>query len=352
MILSFTLFWVNWIFFLSNVTESIYLDSPREHSQKWLHDLGDWSHLTPEQFTPGKNPFDMSGCKYFPKIFHLGVQKAATSSFGGMINHCANHCYKSKELHIFEKTVLRDSISSEYLCREYKNRWVDGKSSQEGDPNRCLSIEITPDLIVYRSAAESILQSNSSAFLVLRDPVDRLISEYNMIADRSGWCELSAYKNDHKKRSERVTKDLMIAYKQIINGDLKFERRYRKRRLVTSNANSDYIMHNNMIARSMYDTLLYQHIEPLHILFFEDVVTCSPSFFNELKDIYAKGAYKMGPDYWDCMATSCKTIHSNTHPVCATRSDVPKVVETFLTKHNTFYFEELEKRKRVKRAAK
>ena len=98
---------------------------------------------------------------------HHHFPKAATSSFGGMINHCANHCYKSKELHIFEKTVLRDSISSEYLCREYKNRWVDGKSSQEGDPNRCLSIEITPDLIVYRSAAESILQSNSSAFLVL-----------------------------------------------------------------------------------------------------------------------------------------------------------------------------------------
>ena len=91
-----------------------------------------------------------------------------------MINHCIPLCYTLKEIHLFDNGPPFSS------CGSFHQNWNHAEYSPFQGENECLALTITPSNAILPPAAEFFAKTKPKMMGLLRDPVDRLVSQLNM----------------------------------------------------------------------------------------------------------------------------------------------------------------------------
>jgi len=108
----------------------------------------------------------------FPNAFLIGAQKSGTTYLAALLAQHPDVCFsKSKELHFFERKRNRKKGLAFY------------ESCFEPYDNQRIVMEATPGYMIFDHALEDIyrtLGNKIKILVILRDPVNRLISQYRM----------------------------------------------------------------------------------------------------------------------------------------------------------------------------
>ena len=110
----------------------------------------------------------------------VGVQKGGTSALSAFLDAHPDVCMaRGKEAHVFDDPAFSDAWLAEEVDRRYAALFahaVAGQSCGEATPIYCYWPQIAPRLHRYRPQLKLIM--------ILRDPVDRAVSHYQMTRSR------------------------------------------------------------------------------------------------------------------------------------------------------------------------
>lgn len=150
----------------------------------------------------------------FPDALVIGVQKAGTSAVHNYLNQNPQVITSfKKEVHFFDKdeNYRRGTIW-------YKNQFPSKKSTQ-------ISVESTPSYIFYPKAIKRIHALNNSIKLVilLRDPIDRAYSAWNMykqlVVRKPGYLKKVKHHNE-LRAIQLMSSEANLLFEHVINEEL------------------------------------------------------------------------------------------------------------------------------------
>ena len=119
-----------------------------------------------------------------PNYICIGVQKGGTSSLIEYLNHHPEIFMASRELHFFDKKCSRPYSNEEIMKYE-------GNFSKTNKP---IKGEKTPSYCYFRYAMDRIYNydKNMKIIILLREPISRAFSQYNMLLDSKSGRDLNS----------------------------------------------------------------------------------------------------------------------------------------------------------------
>lgn len=266
-----------------------------------------------------------------PDILILGVMKAGTTSLYTLYSE--RSCYSRKELHVW--TGLTPSSATDVsICQAYTHL------IREPPPvfEECLKVDNTPEYFLSKTLLLAI--SSREIFrkvaLILRDPIDRLVSEINfrnrvgfftpnMICDKS---DSSFWMTEMQRQVNNF--DRIVGVEVIA----------RHRMLVIVHSAYDYFLKF---------LLFHQCITSIDVFFSENLFkpgSLSQRYFMDLLSTPTKTEFPHSndKDYYEEETTkfSRSSVHNpaqNDEQACIwTTDDIPANVILFLRQKNQFYY--------------
>jgi hypothetical protein len=331
-------------------------------------------------------------CPSFPRYALVGAQKSGTTTVHFILSSCVKMCYYWKEIHAFDLYEGRNTgslVGSHHfpqisaniptyppkmtpailqeLCETFQVRTfrnvnisaspqVEEAETEKHVPSNPFHSPSTPPLFVMKEADSDLLKNGRPClsldatpvngildiaemvfsaysvkrFAILRDPLDRIVSEINMRRTR---CEIPCAQYGRKLSLELSA--LKSGQKVYRNGSQVITQ-FRTTRVI------DYLH------RSMYDKMISLHrLKPSSILLFSWLLSNCTYLSSRLIEIL-----HLPRSLLPCMTNSCSksfvfsNYSGNTRNYCpetCKRDVIPKEVEEFIRQQNPFYYEHLHK---------
>jgi len=235
----------------------------------------------------------------------------------------------------------QEEISFANICSRYrsavKNIYRETPFGEIRSNVTCMRFDCTPSNSLLRSAAESFALSGTSIFIVLRDPLDRMRSQFVMHSNLDkNLCMMA--KPDKGLVFRQTLLDNLKKYWRVSVDDGGWQHGFGDIPSLDDEPNVfEYI------DRSLYDRILhlYRKVD-LDVLFFEDVVTCSETLFETLSNHLPHWVNKVAA--LKCMRRQCvanklkppDTFYKNCTNVDI--ADIPAEVANFVRANNKFYY--------------
>ena len=169
-------------------------------------------------------------------------------------------------------------------------------------------------------------------FVVLREPVERLVSVLNMYIRKHALC--TAARSDVRELTIGELERGMSAHAALLAGS------------ANASAWSTWRHEFGHLSKGMYDDILARFRErnnTLRIFFFDEVVHLAPTFVDWLANVLADASAESqtASQVATCLRERASNARRNSDPGRCTElstADVPESVVEFLHKHNDFFY--------------